>query len=105
LDKCGTGEELSEDTLNALIDEWRNIQKEREEVEIKQIPSQRTTKSLKKHRMTCFILGNEKMLLKIPQTPLILAYKKAIQTRIPSNFYLIPDEKSLLHQLLPINQG
>jgi hypothetical protein len=33
LDKCGTGEELSKDTLNALIDEWRDIQKEKEEVE------------------------------------------------------------------------
>jgi hypothetical protein len=33
LDKCGTREELSKDTLNALINEWRDIQKEKEEVE------------------------------------------------------------------------
>jgi hypothetical protein len=33
LEECGTGEEDSEDTLNALIDEWIDIRKEKEETE------------------------------------------------------------------------
>jgi hypothetical protein len=33
LEECGTSEEDCEDTLNALVDEWISIQKEKEEID------------------------------------------------------------------------